>query len=123
MAPSYVPTAPVGGGAPGGTQVDDVHAPSHAEGIGVVAATSARHLFVARFVSRVTFGCIGSPDGVPTPLPPYSSANPNALWPISWIAILGDGRLQEGADRDRRRHREGDRVSAQEGDRLGGEEG
>jgi hypothetical protein len=56
MAPSYVPTALAGGGAPGGTHVEEVHVPSQAEGIGVAAATSARHLFVARFVSRVTFG-------------------------------------------------------------------
>jgi hypothetical protein len=83
MAPSYVPTAPAGGGVPGGTHVEEAQDGSHAEGIGVVAAISARHLLVARLVSRVTFGCIGSPAGVPAPSPPYSSARPKALWPIS----------------------------------------
>jgi hypothetical protein len=38
------------------------------------------------FASRVTFGSDGS---VPRAVPPfsYSSARPNAEWPISWIAI------------------------------------
>ncbi len=56
MPPSYVPTAPAAGGVAGGMQVDDAQTASHADGIGVVAAIRARHLFVARLVSRVTFG-------------------------------------------------------------------
>jgi hypothetical protein len=68
---------------PGDTQLELAHAALHCEGIGVVAAISARHLFVARLVSRVTFGSTNSPAGVAAPLPPYSSASPKALWHIS----------------------------------------
>jgi protein ImuB len=67
--------------------VDEAQVASHCEGMGVVGAISVRHLLVLRLVSRVTFGCGGSPGGVPPPLPPYSSAKPKALWPISWMAI------------------------------------
>ena len=85
-----MPTAPAAGGVAGGAHVDDVQVLSQDEGIGVVATTRSRHLFVARLVSRVALGCGGSPAGVPEPFPPYSSARPNALWPISWMAIFAD---------------------------------
>ena len=64
-----------------------MHVLSHRDGIGVVAAINARHLLVARLVSRVTLGLPGSPGGVAEPSPPYSSARPKALCPISWMAI------------------------------------
>lgn len=64
-------------------QVDAVQLGSHRDGIGVVGAINARHLLLVRFVSRVTLGTPGSPTGVAVPSPPYSSANPKALCPIS----------------------------------------
>ena len=64
-------------------------------GSAVAASTRCRHLSVARSLTVVTLGSIGSGPGwwsrsVSMPQPTkdwYSSASPKAEWPISWRAI------------------------------------